>query len=43
MADKMEESSYPQNSGARSSKDEIKRACTSLPLFYDRVSLINLR
>lgn len=34
----MEESSFPQNSG-RSNKDEIKRACTSLPLFYDRVSL----
>lgn len=32
-----EENSYPQSSGT-GSKDEIKRACTSLPLFYDRVS-----
>lgn len=35
----MEESSYPQTSGS-SNKDEIKRACSSLPLFYDRVSFI---
>lgn len=38
----MEESSYPQNSGT-SNKDENKRACTSLPLFFDRVSFIWLR